>query len=225
MHCNDAAPERKLLGGFNEAEFKADGDQIAGYGSVFNVRDLGGDIVAPGAFAESLSTRGLPKLLWQHDPGEPIGVWTEAGEDDRGLRLAGEIMRETVRGPMAAALLARGAIDGLSIGYRTVEADRDEDGARIIRKAELWEVSLVTFPMNEAARADAPKSIPLEEIDKLDFSGLERLLREARGFSRSEAKRFMHRVGAIHEQREAVRRDEADTMTELRRLSARLASA
>jgi HK97 family phage prohead protease len=91
-------------------------------------------------------------MLWQHDPSEPIGVWDEIHEDNRGLWVKGRLLTEVSRGAEAAALIAAGAIEGLSIGYRTKCARKREDGRRILTEVELWEVSLVTFPMLPTAR-------------------------------------------------------------------------
>lgn len=135
---------------------------IEGYGSVFNIPDQGNDIVAPGAFAKSLANR-MPKMLWQHDPDDPIGVWDEAREDDRGLYLKGHLAMKTRKGAEAFELLRAGAIDGLSIGYRTIEAEMDGKSRRVLKEVELWEVSVVTFPMNESATVDAVKAAAMSE--------------------------------------------------------------
>ncbi len=124
---------------------------IEGYASIFNVADGNGDIVAPGAFTGSLQ-RGAPvRMLYQHAVDAPIGRWTALEEDARGLFVRGEIILSSDRAREVYALLEGGAIDGLSIGFRTVKA-RKEAGGRRILKAELWEVSVVTFPMAPAAR-------------------------------------------------------------------------
>ncbi|SEA23219.1 HK97 family phage prohead protease [Rubrimonas cliftonensis] len=129
---------------------------IEGYASLFGVIDEGGDEVAPGAFAASLQRRGTSvKLLWQHDPMQPIGVWNALGEDDRGLRVSGRLLPDVRRGAEAAALLSAGAIDGLSIGYRVIRAEKRQGGGRRLLEIDLWEVSLVTFPMLPQARATA----------------------------------------------------------------------
>ena len=94
-------------------------------------------------------------MLWQHDPTQPIGIWDEVREDATGLWVKGRILTEVEKGREAAALLAAGAIDGLSIGYKTVKAERDGKGQRLLSELELWEVSLVTFPMLPEARVAA----------------------------------------------------------------------
>ena len=130
---------------------------IEGYGSVFNNIDLGGDIVLPGAFKKTLSERN-PKLLWQHDRSRPIGVITEAKEDRHGLRIKARLALNTTMGQEAYQLARMGAVDGLSIGYDTMKEKYDKTGIRYIQECKLMEVSVVTFPMNEAAVIDQIKS-------------------------------------------------------------------
>jgi HK97 family phage prohead protease len=133
-----------------------DGTAIEGYASVFGRVDQGNDIVAAGAYARSLAALAQAgravRMLWQHDPREPIGVWDEVREDSRGLWVKGRMLAEVARGREAAALVAAGAIDGLSIGFRTVRATKDDAGRRVLSELDLWEVSLVTFPMLPEAR-------------------------------------------------------------------------
>ena len=99
-------------------------------------------------------------MLWQHDPAQPIGVWDEVREDERGLWVKGRLLESTQKGREAAALIAAGAIDGLSIGYRTTRAAKNEQGQRVLSELELWEVSLVTFPMLPSARVAAKGERP-----------------------------------------------------------------
>lgn len=147
------ALETKFLA-FDGAGAAVEDGRIEGYASLFDVPDASGDVVAPGAFAASLASGGRRvKLLWQHDPAEPIGVWDSLAEDGRGLRVSGRLLPEVRRGAEAAALLAAGAIDGLSIGYRALRSARTPGGGRRLSEIELWEVSLVTFPMLSGARA------------------------------------------------------------------------
>lgn len=149
-----------------------DGCRIEGYASVFGVADQGGDIVLGGAYRASLARLKAAgrcvKMLWQHDPAQPIGVWEEIAEDAHGLKVKGRILSEVEKGREAVALLAAGAIDGLSIGYRTVTAERDAKGQRLLREVELWEVSLVTFPMlpeaRVAAKGESPADAALREL-------------------------------------------------------------
>ncbi|MEM8581424.1 MAG: HK97 family phage prohead protease [Pseudomonadota bacterium] len=144
---------------------------IAGYASLFGVPDQGGDIVEPGAYAaslESLKAGGRSvKMLWQHDPLQPIGIWEEIREDAKGLLVKGRLLGDIAKGREAARLIEAGAIDGLSIGYRTKRAIRDQDGRRRLAEVELWEVSLVTFPMLPEARLGAKAGDPEAELQSL----------------------------------------------------------
>lgn len=145
----------------------ASGAEIGGYASLFGVADQNGDVVEAGAFAASLKRleregRSV-KLLWQHDPSAPIGVWDRVAEDRTGLAVQGRLLTGTARGAEAAMLVEAGAVDGLSIGYRTIRAERAGAGRRLI-ELDLWEVSLVTFPMLPSARASAKAPDPEAEI-------------------------------------------------------------
>ena len=138
--------------------------EISGYASLFGERDQGGDIVAPGAYGASIKVLGASgrrvKMLWQHDPAQPIDVWDEVREDEKGLWVKGRLLDSTQTGREAAALIEAGAIDGLSIGYRTVKASKTSGGERLLTELELWEVSLVTFPMLPSARVAAKGEDP-----------------------------------------------------------------
>lgn len=144
-----------------------DGTAIEGYASLFGAADQGGDIVQKGAYATSLARLAREgqqvRMLWQHDPAQPIGVWHEVREDARGLYVKGRLLDSVGRGREAAALIAAGAIDGLSIGYRTLRATKNDRGQRLLTELELWEVSLVTFPMLPRARVAAKGDTPLDE--------------------------------------------------------------
>jgi uncharacterized protein len=131
-----------------------------GYASLFGVADLGKDVVVQGAFADSLASRGAAglRMLWQHDPAQPIGRWITVREDRLGLKVRGRLNLEVERARELHALLRGGALDGLSIGFR-VERARTErrSGLRRLEKLDLWEISLVTFPMLPGARVSAVK--------------------------------------------------------------------
>ena len=146
----------------------AEGSVIEGYASLFGRTDGGGDVVARGAYGGSLARLGASgirvKMLWQHDPAQPIGVWDTVREDEAGLWVRGRILADVARGREAAALIEAGAIDGLSIGYRTLKAVRDKEGRRRLEEVELWEVSLVTFPMLAEARVGAKGDAPMAPV-------------------------------------------------------------
>jgi HK97 family phage prohead protease len=175
-------PETKAL----RLDLKADAEgRVEGYASRFGEVDQGGDMVLKGAYADTIAAGRPVKMLWQHDPAQPIGVWDEVSEDDTGLRVRGRILSDVAKGREALALVRAGAIDGLSIGYRVTDADRSADGVRLLKSVDLWEVSLVTFPMQETARIDAQKAA---EMTAKEFE--RRLVRDA-GLTRSVARALM----------------------------------
>ncbi|SLN59726.1 HK97 family phage prohead protease [Pseudooctadecabacter jejudonensis] len=151
------------------------GIEISGYASLFGKADQGGDVVQTGAYAASLERLAAKgnrvKMLWQHDPEQPIGVWDEVREDASGLWVKGRILTDVEKGREAAALIEAGAIDGLSIGYRTVRATKNDTGGRLLSELELWEVSLVTFPMLPDARVGAKGDDPFETAMR-DLAGV-----------------------------------------------------
>jgi HK97 family phage prohead protease len=160
-----------------------DDGRFEGYASVFGVVDRGMDIVERGAFAKSLAMR-KPKMLWQHDTEKVIGVWDEVAEDERGLFVKGRLLKDVSLGREAMALLRAGAIDSMSIGYMTKEAVAEANGrVRRLMDVELYEISLVTFPMNEAAQVTALKA----DATIRDWEGF---LRDVGGLSHKEAKAF-----------------------------------
>jgi hypothetical protein len=137
---------------------------IEGYASVFGQRDLNDDVVVRGAFTDALARQGAAgvRMLYQHDTAEPVGVWRMAFQDAHGLYVRGELFEDTPKGRLAGRLVRMGALDGLSIGFRTRSARRDETGRlRLLTDIDLWEVSLVTFPMLPSARIVRADGVPL----------------------------------------------------------------
>jgi uncharacterized protein len=135
---------------------------VEGYASLFGEIDAARDMVMPGAFARTLRQRGIRRvpMLFQHDPAEPVGVWLELYEDFRGLRARGKLIPDVARARELTALIRAGAIDGLSIGFRTVKGRVDP--ATRVRKlidVDLWEISIVTFPLLAGARVRAKGSV------------------------------------------------------------------
>ena len=174
-------------------EIKAVSDDglFSGYASVFDNVDSYGDIVRKGAFVESIGeweAKGkMPPILWNHDPSDPIGVYTKMQEDDKGLFVEGRLLIDDVpRARQTHALMKAGVIDGLSIGYRVKEYlyNVDEEVTDLI-KLSLREVSIVTFPANPETRIEAVKS-RLDAGELPTLSEFEKFLREA-GFSKSQA--------------------------------------
>lgn len=170
--------------------------EFSGYGAVFGNIDAYGDVIAPGAFADTLASGRQrdtwPAMLSHHggfglgaDDLTPVGIWTELGEDGHGLKVKGKLA-DTPRGRELHALMKmdpRPAIDGLSIGYIAKEwspRSKPEDPRRTLKKVDLIEISLVTFPANPRARVQSVKS-------GLTTRDAEKALRDA-GFSAREAK-------------------------------------
>lgn len=197
---------------------------ISGYASTFNNIDDGGDIVMPGAFKATLANyrkrKSMPAMLWQHDPRQPIGLWKSMTEDEKGLKVDGELLTEIPQGAVVHALLKRGAINGLSIGYRTKDFEIDKQtGARRIKKADLFEASLVTFPMNSDATVTSVKADSIFPTDR----EIEEALRDG-GLSNRDAKigvavfkKMVLRDGARPEQ--GLRDGGADVLMAIRRAS------
>ena len=143
------------------------GTEIQGYASLFGAPDRNGDIVQKGAYKKSLEALAANgrrvKMLWQHDPAQPIGIWEEVREDARGLFVKGRLLEGVCKAREAASLVESGAIDGLSIGYLTKRSGITEKGQRLLSELDLWEVSLVTFPMLPSARVTAKADAHLSD--------------------------------------------------------------
>lgn len=185
---------------------------IEGYGSVFTVPDRGGDVIAPGAFDASLAEHKrkgtMPAMLYQHDNWQVCGAWRSITPDKTGLKMNGEMALATTVGKDAYELLKMGALDGLSIGFRTIRAEYNEDtDIRTILEAELWECSIVTWPMQPLARVAAVKSIARGETPTK--RECEAALRDALGLSTRQAKALLAGgYGALTGERDAA---EAET--------------
>ena len=140
-------------------EIKSLTDQgvFSGMASVFGNKDLGGDVVEPGAFTRTLSHKGgeVP-ILFSHDTTQPIGLG-RLKEGPRGLEINGELVMESSKAREVYALMKKGVLKGLSIGYDTVK-DQIVNGVRHLQELKLYEVSVVTFPMNEMAQIFDVKS-------------------------------------------------------------------
>lgn len=193
-------------------EFKLAADDsapgtIEGYASVFGLMDQGGDIVMPGAFKATLSDwrkrKASPPMLWQHNPSTPIGVWTDVAEDEKGLKVTGELVLDVPLAAATHALLKRKAVGGLSIGFRSRKDEIDRaTGARRLHQVELWEISLVTIPMLREAQISGVKGFNPRE--------LEAALRDEGGLSHSDAK------AAIAVLQKSLSRDAKDPEAQLR---------
>jgi HK97 family phage prohead protease len=177
-----------------------------GFGSVFGNVDSYKEIVAPGAFAESLAgwkaVDRLPPILWQHRSGEPIGPYLSMEEQPVGLHVKGQLLVDDVqRAKEARALMKTKAVNGLSIGFVTREDSFDRvSGIRTLKKIDLWEVSIVTFPANPAAQISSVKS----SIDAIQtVRDAESFLRDTARLSNTQAAAFISRIKSMADQRDA----------------------
>lgn len=180
-----------------KAETVEESGVFTGYGSVFDVLDSYKEIVVRGAFAETMAAHKakgtMPAMLWQHRSGEPMGVYLEMDEDAVGLRVRGQIAMKTQRGAEAYELLKMGAISGLSIGFVPREEAYDKvTGITTLKKVDLWELSLVTFPANDAARVQGVKAVD----GIITLRDAEDYLREA-GISKGQALAFLSKIKSI----------------------------
>jgi HK97 family phage prohead protease len=185
MQIKESPATKHLARPFELKALSEDG-VFSGYGAVFGNIDLGLDIVQKGAFKRSLAehkaAKTMPKLLWQHDTWQPIGIYTDMYEDEKGLYVEGKLALKTIKGAEAYELLLMGAISGLSIGYNASKYEYDtETYVRKLIDVDLWECSLVTFAMNPEATVSGVKGAELTERE------FEQLLTRDAGFSRSQA--------------------------------------
>jgi Escherichia/Staphylococcus phage prohead protease len=183
LTTSDNAPQR--------ASIAADGT-VEGYASLFGAIDQANDMVMPGAFAQTLRERNIRRIpmLFQHDPAEPIGIWDELKEDWIGLRVRGRLIPDVARAKELLALLRAGAGDGLSIGFRTVRGRIDpKTRVRRLHQVDLWEISLVTFPLLAGARVRAVKDARLPSRPKASF---------ARARAENQWRTVAHVAGALH---------------------------
>jgi len=201
-------------------EIKADSlketGEFEGYGSTFGGKpDSYGDVIAPGAFSESLNSGVMPKMFWQHDPSKPIGKWLDAKEDGKGLFMRGKLNMDVQQAREAYSHLKNEDIDGLSIGYRIKEYSVDTDtGVWTLEKLDLREVSIVSIGANDSAVITSVKAAKqlqqltdkLKAGDRLTEREFEVWLKGL-GFSNSQAERAarLHLKG----QRESAGADEA----------------
>jgi len=191
---------------------------FSGYGSIFNNKDLGNDVVLAGAFAQSIGRKGAKavKLLYQHKQDEPIGVFDEIIEDSKGLKVKGRLAMGTQRGKEVYELMKMGAIDGLSIGYRVDDKGYEYDKRRrrrMLKSVDLMEISAVTFPMNPRARIQAVKGAERTVRD------WEQFLRDEGSLSRTEAKAAASAVTKALEQRDAVKEEQPEVLEAMLRFT------
>lgn len=177
-------------------ELKLDdtGRKFSGYASVFGGVDSYGDTIIPGAYKSTLESRSRPiQLRWNHY-GDIIGKWTSLKEDEKGLFVEGELTPGHSKAEDAYALLKHGAVTGLSIGYRVVKGVENETGGKDLHEIDLIEISIVETPADNNAHVNDVKAA-FESATS--FKEIERLLRDAKGFSRSEAVALVACVKAL----------------------------
>jgi hypothetical protein len=146
-----------------------DTGRFTGHSSVFGNVDSYDDVVDKGAFAKTISdNKGIFPILWMHDPWNPVGISTSK-EDDKGLYVEGQIDLDTPEGKRVYSGLKKGYIDRMSIGYRTIKYDTDDDGVRHLKEIKLMENSLVTknFAANELALVESVKTLGDENFPDL----------------------------------------------------------
>lgn len=167
---------------------------FSGYASVFGLVDSYGDTIAPGAYSKTLQNRERPiQLRWNHYGGV-VGKWLTLREDEKGLYVEGELTPGHSVAQDAYALMKHGAVNGLSIGYRPIEAEQKDDGTRLLKQIDLVEISIVETPADAAALIGDVKTA-------IDGAGslkeIEALLRDAGGFSRADACALVARIKSM----------------------------
>jgi uncharacterized protein len=218
---------RKTLS-LSDTQIKVDTDRgtFAGYASVFGGVDSYGDTIVRGAYESTLRTNGKPKMFFNHNAmGLPIGKYSVAKEDDYGLFVEGELTAGNSQSEDVRAALKHGTVDGLSIGYWLKKGDYDEtDNGRVIRRVHrLAEVSIVTFPADEAARVDLT-SVKSEDLDAIEtIKDFERFLRDAGGLSNGLAKAITARAKVVFSAREGHGEVDAKAAAELKAMLDRIA--
>lgn len=186
---------------FSIKEFGEKGE-FSGYASTFGGEpDSYGDVIAKGAYAKTLedhrSKSSMPKMFWQHNPDEPIGKWLDAKEDEKGLFVEGKLNMGVQRGREAFELLREKDIDGLSIGYRTINEEKLADGSYLLKEIQLREISIVSIGANttslvsdvKAAREVSELKEKLATGERLTEREFEKLLKGSLGLSNSQAER------------------------------------
>lgn len=183
---------------FEEIELRDDenGDEnikkFEGYASVFGEKIPSyREIVDKGAFKRTLKRNGgrVP-IFYSHgwiDGQPPVGVGVDAMEDEKGLRVSGTLWVDTQLGHHTYIAMKRKGVRGLSIGFRPVKDEIDDDGWRHITEAELKEYSPTPFPANEKAKADRVRSAVSEMVpglEHVDPKAFEELVAEMRAMSK-----------------------------------------
>ncbi len=189
-------------------DFKVDSEgTFSGYGATFNNVDRGGDMIMPGAFKKTLGQKNISavKMLFQHDPSQPIGMWQTIEEDQKGLKVTGKLLLSLEKAKETYELMKAGVIDSLSIGYRSVKDTFDTSkNIRQLLELDLWEISCVTFPMNPQATVNQVK----ENLYLPTRKEMEAHLRNAGGFSREDSRKASALIKALLRNGEASQADD-----------------
>jgi HK97 family phage prohead protease len=176
--------------------------EFSGYAAVFGNIDDGGDVIERGAFKEFSTTKdNLVRVLYQHDPRNPIGK-ANVAEDAKGLRFEGRLVLEDALARKAYAFMKAGILDGMSIGYDVIQphgAEIRDDGVRLLKELKLWEISPVTWGMNPLAGIERVK----QRENITNIREFEEFLRDAGGFSRAQAKLLARAWNTLPGQRDA----------------------
>jgi uncharacterized protein len=197
---------------------------FTGYASIFGTKDLGGDVVVPGAFAKSLREHGMPLLLFQHKVDEaPVGTIVDAKEDRRGLWVKGELPKDDdfVRGRLVPQLKRRG-LRGMSIGYRATHVERrKEDGTRLLKEIRLFETSFVSMPLHPEAGLESIKSFGSCPKEVLDLLAALKSFTAAANDPYPEMSEFVAAIKALADQRDAAgsRREIIEVLTVMRSIA------
>lgn len=191
-------------------KFAATGGTFEGYAAVFGNVDNGGDVIQPGAFKQFATTRdGKVRVLYQHDATKPIGT-AVVTQDSHGLHVRGELALDDSVAAQVYALMKSGALDSMSIGYGILPGGAQfmQSGERHLSALKLYEVSIVTFGMNEAARISSVK----RAAECKSPRELEHLLRENPVFQLSsrKAKAAANALWPILNERDAQTDDRED---------------
>ena len=168
----DSKPALEYMATTADLSLKMDGNEgeFFGYAARYNL-DQGGDKIMLGAFDATVAKRGTTiKLLSQHDPSQPIGTITAIEANNKGLKISAKLLLSIQKGRETYELMKEGILDSMSIGYSLGARDFAYDGdVRMLKKVDVREISVVTFPMNEQARITRVKSDAHREADYIKF--------------------------------------------------------
>lgn len=206
----------------NDCQIKMDDNGgFAGYASVFGGVDSYGDTIVKGAYEKTLADHGLPKMFFNHnDLDIPIGKWIDAGEDDTGLMVKGELTDGNTKANDVHLALKHGTVDGLSVGFYTSSDDYEvtDDGRTFNEISKLVEVSVVTYPADSNARIDL--TTVKSELDRFEtIKDFERFLRDSGMFSKAGATAFCSRFVQLIKQGDPVEKDEQEIKAALEMLN------